>query len=185
MTPLFPRVKVRLVGEDGNAHSIMGRTVRALKLSGCPRDITDLYLKEAKSGDYDNLLSTTLNWVDHESPFNGCHCFETEGFPYRSGRRPKRGDPSYFRLILLFNRMVKAVKLATGIEVTQDDDDSDSLYENGGDSIRLCFEERHREQLIQALESNKTWYELDGDDILLVEPGDLDSHPLEVLAAQG
>lgn len=60
---------VRLVGEDGNAYSIMGRTTAALRRalsaeSVDPAPIIDAYRREAMSGDYDNLLATTMRYVD-------------------------------------------------------------------------------------------------------------------------
>lgn len=59
----FPKAKIRLVGEDGNAFSIMGRTIRALRSVGATEEDIDAYQKEATSGDYDNLLRTTMQWV--------------------------------------------------------------------------------------------------------------------------
>jgi hypothetical protein len=66
----YPNVKIKLIGEDGNAFSIMGRVTRALKQDlreqySCTEinDIVNKYLKEAESGDYNHLLITTMNWV--------------------------------------------------------------------------------------------------------------------------
>lgn len=68
--PKYPNVNVKLIGEDGNAFSIMGRVTQALKsqlrgqYTGSEiADICNQYLNEAKSGNYDNLLVTTMNWV--------------------------------------------------------------------------------------------------------------------------
>lgn len=55
--------KVRLVGEDGNAFAIMGRAVKALKSAGY-REQAKEYQERATSGDYNNLLSVTLEYVD-------------------------------------------------------------------------------------------------------------------------
>jgi hypothetical protein len=55
---------VKLIGEDGNAYAIMGRVTRALRKAGYSKEEIDRYRKEAKSGDYDNLLRVTLKWVD-------------------------------------------------------------------------------------------------------------------------
>jgi hypothetical protein len=57
------KVTVKLVGEDGNAFSIMGRVSRALKRSGQPEAAAE-YLKRATEGDYDHLLQVTLEYVD-------------------------------------------------------------------------------------------------------------------------
>ena len=56
-------VKVQLVGEDGNAFAIMGRVSKALKRAGFTAE-AEAYIKEAKSGDYDHLLQTTMDYVD-------------------------------------------------------------------------------------------------------------------------
>jgi len=55
---------VRLVGEDGNAFAIMGRVTRALRKAGYASDDVSEYRREAMSGDYNNLLSVTMRWVD-------------------------------------------------------------------------------------------------------------------------
>lgn len=62
--PKYPQVKVRLVGEDGNAFSILGRVSRALRKAGVPEAEVKAYSKEAMSGDYDNLLAVTMKWVE-------------------------------------------------------------------------------------------------------------------------
>lgn len=63
-TVKFPSATMRLVGEDGNAYSIMGRATKALKAAGATKADTDAYLAEAMSGDYGNLLRTTMLWVN-------------------------------------------------------------------------------------------------------------------------
>lgn len=40
-------VTVQLSGEDGNAFSIMGRVIRAMKKAGVDKAIIDAYTKEA------------------------------------------------------------------------------------------------------------------------------------------
>jgi hypothetical protein len=60
----FPKIRVKLVGEDGNAFAIMGRVKNAMSKGGVPqKDITE-FLNEAMSGDYDHLLVTCMKWVD-------------------------------------------------------------------------------------------------------------------------
>ena len=56
-------VSVKLVGEDGNAFSIMGRVTKAMKRAG-HSDLVEEYRKEAMSGDYDKLLQVTMAWVN-------------------------------------------------------------------------------------------------------------------------
>jgi hypothetical protein len=51
---------VRLVGEDGNAFSIMGRVKKALRRAGADKEYIDKYLNEATSGDYDHLLVVSI-----------------------------------------------------------------------------------------------------------------------------
>jgi len=56
-------VRVRLVGEDGNAFAIMGRVSKALRRAGLV-DIADEFMTEATSGDYNHLLETVLDYVE-------------------------------------------------------------------------------------------------------------------------
>lgn len=62
--PKYPDVHVQLSGEDGNAFFIIGRTTRAMRRGGVSKEERDAYVKEATSGDYDHLLTTTMRWVD-------------------------------------------------------------------------------------------------------------------------
>jgi hypothetical protein len=59
-----PGVKVKLVGEDGNAFAILARVMKAMKSAGIPADLITEYHTEATSGDYDHLLRTTMKWVE-------------------------------------------------------------------------------------------------------------------------
>jgi hypothetical protein len=59
----YPEIKVRLVGEDGNAYAIVGRVVQAMRRSGIAPLMIDAFRTEAYGGDYDNLLRTCLEWV--------------------------------------------------------------------------------------------------------------------------
>ncbi len=63
LTPKYPHITVRLVGEDGNSFSILARTRRALLHGGVDHKEVDAFVKEAMSGDYDNLLCTVMDWV--------------------------------------------------------------------------------------------------------------------------
>lgn len=56
----YPDIEVQLVGTDGNAYAILGRVSQALKDAGVD---PDPYLAEAMSGDYDNLLRVSTQWV--------------------------------------------------------------------------------------------------------------------------
>ena len=57
------KVKVKLVGEDGNAFSILGRVSKALKRSGQPEAAAE-YMEKATAGDHDHLLNVTMEYVD-------------------------------------------------------------------------------------------------------------------------
>lgn len=50
---------------DGNAFSIMGAVKKALKRNG-QADQVEEYLTKAMSGDYDNLLRVSMEYVDFE-----------------------------------------------------------------------------------------------------------------------
>lgn len=56
---------VQLVGQDGNAFSIMGRVSHAWRRAG-RADIAQEYLERAQSGDYNNLLAITMLYIDEE-----------------------------------------------------------------------------------------------------------------------
>lgn len=60
----YPKVSVKLVGQDGNAFAIMGRVTSALRAgSVSPADIKE-FQTEAMSSDYAHLLRTCMNWVN-------------------------------------------------------------------------------------------------------------------------
>jgi hypothetical protein len=57
----YPNINIPLVGEDGNAFSILGRVSRIMKRNGL-KDEVSAFHAEATSGDYDNLLRTVMAW---------------------------------------------------------------------------------------------------------------------------
>jgi len=57
---------VKLVGEDGNAFSILGRVKEALRRAGADKEYIDKYLNAATSGDYDHLLVVSMEYVNVE-----------------------------------------------------------------------------------------------------------------------
>ena len=63
--PRYPHVTVELT--DGNAFAIIGATRRALSRAGVPATEVAAYTDEAKAGDYDHLLQTTMRWVEVEA----------------------------------------------------------------------------------------------------------------------
>ena len=57
---------VKLIVNNGNAFSIMGRVKKALMQAGADKEYIDKYLKEAISGDYDHLLVVSMEYVNVE-----------------------------------------------------------------------------------------------------------------------
>ena len=66
MQPKHPDIHVELVGHDGNAFNILGRCQQAARRAGLPKAEIDAFIKEATSGDYDNLLQTCMKWFEVE-----------------------------------------------------------------------------------------------------------------------
>jgi hypothetical protein len=62
--PIYPEISVQLSGEDGNAFAILGNVKRAMQRAGLPKEVVDKFREEAMSGDYDNLLSTCMKYVN-------------------------------------------------------------------------------------------------------------------------
>lgn len=60
----LPRPRVKVTGKDGNAFNILGIVSDALKKAGWSRAHVDLFLKEAMSGDYDNLLAVCAKYAE-------------------------------------------------------------------------------------------------------------------------
>lgn len=59
--PKYPKIHIRLLGEDGNAYAILGRVTREMKRNGLA-DQVDAFRKEATSHDYTHLLVTVMRW---------------------------------------------------------------------------------------------------------------------------
>jgi len=62
--PKYENIEVQLVGMDGNAFSILGRVMDAMKKAGLSQTEIDEFIKEATSDNYDNLLMTVAKWVN-------------------------------------------------------------------------------------------------------------------------
>lgn len=60
----FPSVKVKLVGENGNAFAVMGSVREALRRGGASVEELEKFMAECMSGDYDHLLQTCMRWVN-------------------------------------------------------------------------------------------------------------------------
>lgn len=62
-TTRYPHITVQLTDRDGNAFGIIGRVSRALRDAGVPAELIEEYNEQAMSGDYNNLIRTTMEWV--------------------------------------------------------------------------------------------------------------------------
>ena len=60
----LPRISVKLVGEDGNAYAIMGRVSKAARKAGWTAEQVEILMTEMRSGDYNNLLATAMEYCD-------------------------------------------------------------------------------------------------------------------------
>lgn len=56
--------EVELIGQDGNAFAILGKVSKALKKARADKEYVDSYLHKAMDGDYDHLLSVTMEYVN-------------------------------------------------------------------------------------------------------------------------
>lgn len=59
----YPEIEITLLGEDGNAFAILGAVQRELRQNGIEDKEIALFVKEATSGNYDELLQTCMKWV--------------------------------------------------------------------------------------------------------------------------
>ena len=60
----MPKFDVEVTPPDGNAFGIIGATMKALRKEGASQEEISQYQSEATSGDYDNLLRVTMDWVN-------------------------------------------------------------------------------------------------------------------------
>ena len=58
-------IKVKLVGEDGNAFAVIGAVTKALRRGG-RADLVEAFQAEAMAGDYNHLLRTAMEYVEVE-----------------------------------------------------------------------------------------------------------------------
>jgi hypothetical protein len=59
----YPHLRMALVGEDGNAFSIMARLDRVLTRGGVSKSDVEVVMDDMKSGDYDHLLRVVVRTV--------------------------------------------------------------------------------------------------------------------------
>jgi len=60
----YKKPPVVLTGKDGNAFAILANVRQAMKQAGAKEEEIESFVREATSGDYDNLLSTCFKYVD-------------------------------------------------------------------------------------------------------------------------
>ena len=60
------RPRVKLVGQDANAFSILGLASKALQKAGASPQAIEAYKREATSGDYNHLLAITMKYCQVE-----------------------------------------------------------------------------------------------------------------------
>ena len=56
--------KYNLVGIDGNAYSVMGYVIKAMKRERFSKSEIDDYQGDAKGGDYNHLLSVSAEMIE-------------------------------------------------------------------------------------------------------------------------
>ena len=62
MKPKYPKIKVNLSGQDGNAFVVLGQCLRAARDAGLPQEQIEAFRSEATTGNYDHLLRTAILW---------------------------------------------------------------------------------------------------------------------------
>jgi len=63
MTRPIEKPTVKLIDTNGDAFAIMGRVKNALVKAGADKEYVQRYMDQAMSGDYDNLLCITMDYV--------------------------------------------------------------------------------------------------------------------------
>jgi len=66
VTPPAPRPRVKLVGRDGNAFTIIGLVSAALRKAGASEAVIGQYRQESMCGDYNHLLATAMQYCEVE-----------------------------------------------------------------------------------------------------------------------
>ncbi len=71
---------IKLVGEDGNIFSIMGRTRKALNRAGLREAATEYTERVTRCGSYDEALMITLEYVDEEYCWSDDDAFDADEY---------------------------------------------------------------------------------------------------------
>lgn len=58
------KVKMKLVGLDGNAFSLMGEFQKNARKQGWKKEEIDVVIKKCMSGDYNNLLTVLMEHTE-------------------------------------------------------------------------------------------------------------------------
>lgn len=66
MTNEVPKVRLNIVGLDGNAFALIGNFQRAARQQGFAADWIDGVVKKMMAGDYDHLLSVLVAHTEDE-----------------------------------------------------------------------------------------------------------------------
>jgi hypothetical protein len=61
--PICPHICVTLTGLDSNAMVLIAEVSRAMRKVSIPKAEIDSFVREAMSGDYDNVLQTCMKYV--------------------------------------------------------------------------------------------------------------------------
>jgi len=75
----YKHVTVKLIGEDGNVFSIIGRCLKSLRRAGAPKRHMDIFKQQVTSGDYDHALQVVMEWFTISGrcgSCSGCDCEE-------------------------------------------------------------------------------------------------------------
>jgi len=64
------KIKLDLVGLDGNAFALMGAFQKQARREGWTQDEVKIVLDKCTSGDYDNLIITLLDHCESEDSFD-------------------------------------------------------------------------------------------------------------------
>ena len=62
----YPHIKVNIIGQNVNTFCILGICQIAMEHANCTQQEIDAFNEEAKSGDYNHLLATVMNYFDVE-----------------------------------------------------------------------------------------------------------------------
>jgi hypothetical protein len=66
MSKVVKKPRLNIVGGDGNAFFILGKALVAAKKAGWSQEKIQEFSDKARAGDYDNLLTTCMDYFDVE-----------------------------------------------------------------------------------------------------------------------